>query len=257
MSKEVLMANTEPAGAGSWRDAFRDVGARLQQPAEDLRQLLQEVVARAVAAVGAAEGSILVPDDGESLRFLVSHSPASVKLANLRVPIAGSIAGLVYGTGQMTALGDLTEERTSQFYAEIDRQVGIATRTYLVVPILLGSRVGGVATYVNRPGQPPYQPFQKPEMEQARVFAAVEAVLLRHLDRTRQLARLAAHDLAASLTALAPEQPASGAEATAAEAPFDPWVRALQGAQGLPEEDQSLCADFIGLLARRRLQELS
>src|SRR5215468_9566434 len=102
----------------------------------------------------------------------------------------------------MTAVGDLTEERSPQFYAEIDRQVGVATRTYLAVPVLLGSRVSGVATYVNRPGQPPYQPFQQHEMEQARAFAAVEAVLLRHLERTNQLAQLADNDLAATLAVL-------------------------------------------------------
>src|SRR5271166_6113307 len=207
----------------SWREALRDVGQRLQQPTENLRALLQEVVARAVAAVGSAEGSILIPDEGQYLRFLVSHSPTGTKLAGLRVPIAGSIAGYVFGTGQMTAVGDLTEERTPQFYAEIDHQVGVATRTYLVVPIILGSRVGGVATYVNRPGQPPYQPFQQHEMEQARAFAAVEAVLLRHLERTRQLAQLAANDLAT----LDPATPAHPTEAAGVEAPRDPWVRAL------------------------------
>jgi GAF domain-containing protein len=246
------MSEPLPATASAWREALGAVGARLQQPTEAQRQLLQEVVARAVAAVGSAEGSILVPDAGDQLRFLVSHSPTAAKLTGLRVPIAGSIAGYVFGTGQMTAVGDLTEERSPQFYAEIDRQVGVATRTYLVVPILLGSRVGGVATYVNRPGQPPYRPFQQREMEQARAFAAVEAVLLRHLERTRQLAELAAHDLAT----LAPADMAGLVETAAAEAPHDPWVRVLQEVESLPEEDQALCADFIGLMARRRLRDL-
>src|SRR5580704_14206117 len=166
------MSDPVPTTPSSWREALRDVGERLQQPTESLRQLLQDVVGRAVAAVGAAEGSILVPDDEANyLRFLVAHSPTGSKLVGLRVPVSGSIAGYVFGTGQMMAVGDLTEERSPQFYAEIDRQVGVATRTYLVVPILLGSRAGGVATYVNRPGQPPFRPFQKHEMEQARGFA--------------------------------------------------------------------------------------
>jgi hypothetical protein len=249
------MSDTANATASSWREALGEVSQRLHQPAEGLRQLLQEVVAHAVAAVGSAEGSILIPDEGHSLRFLVSHSPAATKLASLRVPVAGSIAGYVFGTGQMTAVGDLTEERSPQFYAEIDRQVGVATRTYLAVPILFGSRVGGVATYVNRPGQPPYRPFQQHEMEQARVFAAVEAVLLRHLDRTRQLAQLAVHDLAATLAALSPDAAASPVEPAAEEEAGDPWVRALGAVEGLPEEDQALCVDFIGLLARRRERE--
>jgi hypothetical protein len=155
----------------------------------------------------------------------------------------------------MTAVGDLTEERSPQFYAEIDRQVGVATRTYLVVPILFGSRVGGVASYVNRPGQPPYRPFQQHEMEQAWGFAAVEAVLLRHLERTRQLAQLAVHDLSATLTTLSPEMPATLAGPAETEETFDPWVKALGDVETLPEEDQALCVDFIELLARRRERE--
>jgi GAF domain-containing protein len=251
------MSKPVSAEPNSWHQTLRDVGERLGQPAEGLRGLLQEVVARAVAAVGAAEGSILVPDEGEHLRFLVSHSPAAAKLAGLRVPVAGSIAGYVLGTGQMTAVGDLAEERSPQFYAEIDRQVGVATRTYLVVPVVLGSRVGGVATYVNRPGPPPFRPFQPHEMEQARGFAAVEAVLLRHLERTRQLAQLAANDLAATATALSPGTPASPAVRPGPEPARDPWVQVLQEVERLPEEDQTFCADFVELLARRRLRELS
>jgi hypothetical protein len=236
----------------AWREAVRDVGERLRQGAEGLSGLLQKVVARAVAAVGSAEGSVLVPDGGEALRFLVSHSPTAAKLAGLRVPMAGSIAGYVFGTGQMMALGDLAEERAPQFYAEVDRQVGVATRTYLAVPILLGSRVGGVATYVNRPGPPPYQPFQPHEMNQARAFAAVEGVLLRHLGRARQLDQLAANDLAA----LAPGTAAPSGTPAPEEA-GDPWVRVLQGLEGLADEDQALCADIIGLVARRRSRDAS
>jgi GAF domain-containing protein len=250
------MSNPVAGPPDGWQAALRDVAERLRQPGDSLRELLQVVVARAVAAVGSAEGSILVPDGEEQLRFLVSYSPMADRLTELRVPIAGSIAGYVFGTGQMTAVGDLTEERSPQFYAEIDRQVGVATRTYLVVPILLGSRVAGVATYVNRPGQPPYRPFQRQEMEQARAFAAVEAVLLRHLERTRQLADLAAQDLAAAMAVLAPEAPAEPLPAPGPEALREPWVRALQEVEGLPEEDQALCADLIGLVARRRAREL-
>jgi hypothetical protein len=251
------MPDAIPASPGACRAALRDVAGRLGQPAENLRQLLQELVGRAVAAVGSAEGSILVPDGEEHLRFLVSQSPAGAKLTGLRVPIAGSIAGYVFGTGQMTAVGDLTEERSPQFYAEIDRQVGVATRTYLVVPILLGHRVGGVATYVNRPGQPPYRPFQQSEMDEARGFAAVEAVLLRHLERTRQLAQLAVKDLATAAAVLAPEGLGSADVSPSPAEPSDPWLRTVQEVEALPEEDQALCADIIGLVARRRGRELS
>lgn len=222
------MPDPVSAAPGSWQEALRDIGERLGQPTERLSLLLQDLVARAVTVVGAAEGSIMVPGEAGFLRFLVSHGPSASKVAGLKVPVAGSIAGYVFGTGQMMALGDLSEEKPPQFYAEVDKQTGIATRTYMVVPILNGSRVSGVATYVNRRGGPPFQPFQKQDMEQARMFAAVEAVLLRHLERTRQLAQLAANDLAAALSALAPGAPALAAPAPGAELHQDLGVRALQ-----------------------------
>jgi GAF domain-containing protein len=235
--------------SGSWGDEFRDVAARLDQPAAMLRQLLHDVVARAVAAVGAAEGSILVPDaDGQRLRFFVCVGPAAGKLIGLHVPLEGSIAGYVFNTGQMTAVGDLTGEHHSSFYAEIDKTSGVATRTYLVVPILLRGRAQGVATYVNRPTGPPYQPFQQDEMAKAQVFAGVEAVLLRSWERTGQLAQLAGQDLAAALGTAGPDQTAT----LDAGRHADPWTRVVRDLDSLAEEDQALCVEFVALLARHR-----
>ena len=246
------MSDPVDAMSNSWREALQHVGQRLHQSVAALPELLREVVAHAVMAVGAAEGSILVPDAEQSLQFLVSSSPSAAKLVGLRVPIAGSIAGYVFGTGQMMAIGDLAAEVPAHFYAEIDKQVGAATRTYLVVPILCGSRPCGVATYVNRPGQPPYRPFTQEEMAQARAFAAIEVVILRHLERSRQLVALAANDLAATSAASAE---ASLDAPPSMAAPSAPWIRALQELETLPEADQALGADFITLLAHRRPQD--
>src|SRR5262245_4557231 len=120
----------------SWHTVFNDVVDRLHQPAVAMQQLLRDLVDRAVASVGAAEGSILVPDaEGRHLSFFVSHSPSAARLAQLKVPIQGSIVGYVFSTGHMMALGDLHEQKSADFYAEIDKQIGVATRTYLVLPL--------------------------------------------------------------------------------------------------------------------------
>ncbi len=240
------------ADSASWGDEFRDVTDRLDQPADLLRQLLHEVVVRALASVGAATAAVLVPDaGGRNLRFFVAVGLAADKLLDLQVPLDGSIAGYVFTTGQMTALGDLAGEQHPSFYAEIDKTSGISTRTYLLVPILLGGRAHGVATYVNRPGGPPFQPFQLEEMTKAQAFAGVEAVLLRYWERTSQLARLAAHDLAAVLGTTAPEAPAPGQDLDAG-GHADPWTQMVGDQEGLAEEDRALCIEFVALLKRRR-----
>jgi hypothetical protein len=229
----------------------------LTQPAEILRQLLGDVVRDAVAAVGAAGGSVLVPDeDGQSLRFLVSHGPGAGQLGGLKVPLEGSIVGSVYSTGVMMAVGDLEEEQPANYYAEVSKQTGVATRTYLALPILHGSRPCGVATYINRTGPPPFQPFQPDEMTRARDYTVVEGVLLRYLERTWELARFAGYDLSVAWAALDPEGADPTVLRTGPERPAEPWAQLLRHLEHLSEEDQSFCADLVAFVMRRRDWEL-
>lgn len=233
------------AEPSAWREQVKDVAARLSQPAESLRTLLHDLVGRAVHAVGSNAGSILIPDAaGMQLRFFVSHGPKSDELAKLQVPIDSSIAGHVFSTGQMMAMSDLQEERAFNFYDVIDKTLGLATRTYLALPVLSQGRALGVATYVNRPGEPPFRPFDPDEMAAAQRFAAVEAVVLQTWQRTRQLAELAARDFATLLDENAPN---SAAEAMNI---LDLWASVLQSIHPLSEHDQTLCAELIAVVAR-------
>lgn len=236
--------NGTPAEASAWREQIRDVAERLLRPADALHGLLHDLVTRAVRVVGSAEGSILIPDAaGTQLRFFVAHSPKAEQVAQLHVPIEGSIAGHVFNTGQMMAMSDLQEERAANFYDVIDKTLGVATRTYLALPVLAQGRALGVATYVNRPGEPPFRPFDLDEMAAAQRFAAVEAVVLQTWQRTRQLAELSARDLDGVLD----EAAASTAEMTPLR---EPWASVLQSIHHLSEADQGLCAELVGVVAR-------
>jgi hypothetical protein len=246
------------SGSPDWGEYLRALGVRLRQPEDFLLKLLEDVIAHALVSVGASGGSVLIPDaGGQHLRFLVSSGPAAAALANMKVPLEGSIAGYVYCTGQMTAVGDLTEEHPPNFYPEIGRAIGVTTRTYLALPILMGGRPRGVATFVNRPGPPPYRPFQPDEIARAVAITRVEGTVLRHLERTWQLSRLADADLATAWQALAPGEAAPPAGAAPAELSLqdteaEPWVRVLQDFEHLSEEDQGFCADLVSFVAQRR-----
>jgi hypothetical protein len=239
----------------SWREQFQEAAARLSQPIEALRQLLGDVVARAVAATGAAGGSVLVPDDdGRQLRFLVSRGPAAEKLQNLKLPLEASIAGHVYSTGAMMAFGDLHAEDGSAVDEEASLQSAGPIHTYLVLPILHNGRAHGVATYVNRAGTE-QRPFQPDEMERARSYTLLESAVLRHLERLRQLDRFGAYDLAVAWVALDPQGPDPKARPDL-RGNAEPWVRLLGHLEQLGQEDQDFCADLIGFVARRRNWEL-
>ncbi len=244
------------ADEGAWREQLGDVADRLRQPSASLRGLLQDLVTRAVNAVGSVEGSILVPDvDGRHLDFFVVHSPKAEQVAQLKVPLEGSIVGHVFNSGQMMAMSDLQEEGPANYYDVIDKTLGMATRTYLALPILSRGRALGVATYVNRPGEPPFQPFRPEEMARAQTFAAAEAVVLQSWQRTRQLAELAARDFAAVLAAPAGTASGQGTARAGTEGRLEPWAAVLQTMHHLSEYDQAFCADLVALVARRHAQE--
>jgi len=246
------MSQTRDAST-SWREQFREVAARLAQPAEMLRQLLGDVIDRALPLVGAAGGSVLVPDDDERhLRFLVSRGPGADKLADIKVPLDASIAGYVFSSGTMMAFGDLEEEHPQGYYAEVLKQTGITTHTYLALPILHNGRALGVATYVNRPGSPPFQPFQPEEMGRARECTLLQAALLRHLQRVRQLVGFGAYDLAVAWAELDPAGSGEAATRPALAHHLEPWARVLQHIERLSHEDQDFCAELVAFVARRR-----
>jgi GAF domain-containing protein len=246
-----MVSGNEPAAGRAWSEQLGDVSERLAQPAESVRKLLADVVARATVAVGAANGAVLAPEpDGQHLRFITADGNIVKKLMGLTVPITGSIAGYVFSTGEMMAVGDLTEEKPAAFYAEIDRKTGIATRTYLALPMMHAGRTEGVLTFVNRPGQPPYRPFEPHEMDIARTFAAAEAVLLRHLRRTLELERVTRSDWAAAPSEV---DVTAGSFAALDVAPaVSPWAEVIELLENLPGEDLAFCTELLALVARWR-----
>jgi hypothetical protein len=242
---------------GSWAEQFRQVAARLTEPAEALRQLLGDIIDQALATVGAAGGSVLVADDDRHLRYLVSRGLGADRLADVRVPIEGSIAGYVFSTGSMMALGHVEGEEPPDLYEELGRQLGVTPTAYLALPILHGGRAQGVASYVNRAGPPPHAPFRQDEMERARQYTVLQGAVLRHLERIWQLDRFGAYDLAVAWAALDPAGPDPAATRTAGpERHLEPWARMLQHLERLSQEDQDFCTDLVAFVARRRNWEL-
>ena len=243
-----------PEPSDSWREQFGEVAARLAQPAEVLRQLLGDVVGRALAAVGAAGGAVLaLGDDGQHLRVLVARGPGAEQVADLALPLDASIAGHVFSTGSMMAFGDLSAEHATAPDAAVGKVAGQATHAYLALPILHNGRAHGVATYVNRTGPP--EPFQPAEMARARAYTVMESAVLRHLERVRQLDRFGAYDLAVAWATLDPGGPGPVVRPNL-QGQVEPWARMLQHLERLSQEDQDFCADLVAFVARRRDWEL-
>jgi uncharacterized protein YerC len=74
------------------------------------------------------------------------------------------------------AITDVGAENT--FYAEVDKQTGYSTQTILATPLRHDGEIIGVLEYINRIGEPPFEPFTSQEMDKVALFAEAIASLV-------------------------------------------------------------------------------
>lgn len=151
-----------------------DVANVLTAPLTDSIERLLEVSSR---SMNSEEASVLIREgDGGDLRFLCAIGEVADQLIGMKVPAGKGIAGFVFSSGQPMTVSDAGREET--FYAEVDRQTGFTTETILATPLQYEGNVIGVLEYVNRFGEPPYEPFTPEEMDQAAIYADAVASLV-------------------------------------------------------------------------------
>ena len=144
---------------------------------EPLTNSIQELLKVSAMEVGAREASVLVRDGTTGdLRFLAATGEAAPQLMKMRVPAGKGVAGFVISSGQPMAVSDVEEE--ASFYAEVDKATGFSTEMLLATPLSYHGEVIGVLEYVNRPGEPPHQPFTPEEMDKAALFGEAIASLV-------------------------------------------------------------------------------
>ena len=144
---------------------------------EPITKSIENLLRLSAAEMNSEEASVLIRDGNEGdLRFLTAIGKVADKLLNLRVPAGKGIAGFVLSSGQPMAVADVGEERA--FYDEVDRKTGYSTQTILATPLRHNGEIIGVLEYVNRIGDPPFQPFSPDDMDNAALFAEAIASLV-------------------------------------------------------------------------------
>ena len=183
-SKKKRAAGKSTAGRGG---AGRSFEARLRAAVSTvdaahtltvpLIRSVEKLLQLAARELGSGEASVLVRDGTRGgLKFLVVISSVAEKLLKMRIPPGKGIAGFVFASGQPMAVADVTRE--ASFYAEVDRATGYSTQTILATPLQVNGQTVGVLEFVNRLGQPPYEPFTPNEMDLAARFADPIATLV-------------------------------------------------------------------------------
>ncbi len=127
---------------------LQDVIERLA-PETDVLELLDDILASALAAVGASDGSLLLIDeDTNELVFAVVHGQARDRLTGFRQPIGEGIAGWVAENRQPAVVEDVTND--PRFSPRVDKTFDFQTRTIAGVPLVDDDRILGVIEAVNK-----------------------------------------------------------------------------------------------------------
>ncbi len=161
---------------------------------EPLTRSLAKLLEISAAEMNSDEASVLVRDGDEGdLRFLAAIGKVAEQLLNIRIPAGKGIAGFVMSSGQPMVVSDVGEEST--FYSEVDKTTGYSTQMILATPLSHGGEVIGVLEYINRRGDPPYEPFTPADMDRAASFAEAIAALVNAYESAKLFRDLGEHML--------------------------------------------------------------
>lgn len=144
---------------------------------EPLTESIKNLLFLSGRSMKSEEASVIIRDgDDGDLRFLLAIGQVADQLVGMKIPSGKGIAGFVFSSGQPMAVADVGREET--FYAEVDKKTGYSTQTILATPLRHNGEIIGVLEYVNRVGEPPYEPFTPLEMDKAALFADAIASLV-------------------------------------------------------------------------------
>jgi GAF domain-containing protein len=111
--------------------------------------LLDDVLASALAALGASDGSLLLVDEEtDELAFAVVHGTARDKLTGFRIPMGEGIAGWVAKNQRAAVVENVSTD--PRFSPRVDQTFNFQTRSIAGVPLVDGDRILGVIEAVNK-----------------------------------------------------------------------------------------------------------
>jgi signal transduction histidine kinase len=148
----------------------------------DLDDLLQFIIDTAARILDCEAASILLFDEeSQQLRFAASTELESEKLAQIPVPLDGSIAGSIFRHNRGVLINDVRHD--PRHYALVGEQIAFRPRSLIGVPMRMRERVMGVLEALNkRQG-----PFNEGELRLLAIIAAQAAVAIQNARLLQQL----------------------------------------------------------------------
>jgi signal transduction histidine kinase len=114
----------------------------------DPEQLLQYIIKTATELLDCEAASILLYDEKRGELFFATAANAAKQLANIPVPLEGSIAGTIFLENRPLIINNVQQD--PRHYAPVGEQINFQPRTLLGVPMRIRNRVTGVLEALNK-----------------------------------------------------------------------------------------------------------
>lgn len=110
-----------------------------------IKDLVRRLLSEAAGEIGAAGAMLwLLSEDETHLEGTVSHGPTPDILEQVRVPVAGSVVGMVVSNGLGATIGPRDYHNP-----EVDRLTGVKTDAMIAVPLYVRGKLRGVISAIN------------------------------------------------------------------------------------------------------------
>jgi len=147
----------------------------------DPDELLQIITSTATELLDCEAASIMLYDEkNPRLYFAAATGSDPAKLAEIPVPMEGSIAGTIFRTNQPLIQNHV--EQDPRHFSNVSDQVKFQTRTLLGVPMPIKDRVVGVLEAINKNGGV----FEERDVTTLSVIAAHAAIAINNARLLRQ-----------------------------------------------------------------------
>ncbi|HNB50300.1 MAG TPA: ATP-binding protein [Anaerolineales bacterium] len=114
----------------------------------ELNALLKFIVLTATQVLDCEEASIMLYDEQRGELLFTASSNSTEQLAQIPVPLEGSIAGTIFRENRALLIADVAKD--PRHFAQVGEQINFRPRSLLGVPMLVREKVVGVLEGLNK-----------------------------------------------------------------------------------------------------------
>jgi diguanylate cyclase (GGDEF)-like protein len=164
---------------------FHELGKALTSSLQ-LDQVLRTIMEKINEVLRPDTWSLLLMDtDKRELYFQIATGKGADALKDVRIKVGQGLAGWVAQTGEVVVVPDTAKD--SRFFAQVDEQTKVATRSIVAVPVRFRDQCLGVIELINCVGSEGFSQRDLALLEALADYAAIAIENARHVQRIHEL----------------------------------------------------------------------